>query len=952
MGLIVNCILLMLSAVVFVLGVSFFMNNKGTEDKTRFYILFLSFFATVWCAAYGSIGITDKIPVAEILRIFGVFSVNAFLVAEVFLFTGLSRMKLWISHTLRTFVTIMGAVDFFMYSKRKVDLFVRVGNWTTWEVNPDYATARYFHTGFVVLYFLILLITGITWARKNNLRRQRRFITLAFMSNFILIFFSLPDTFLPLWGIYPVATSGLGAALCAIVTWYAATQLNAFNIRMGTISRILYEFINAGAVVFDTDHRIVLANPYAQQSTESQKLEGRGIEELFEIESDEGIFEKALEDKYNNRLIGKGGDRVYSVSISAANDNYGDPYCYLCVFVDVTSEADAIRELEIANNAKMDFLTSISHEIRTPINSIIGFNEMIIRDSEDDDITGYAGNAERASKQLLSIVNDLLDMGQITSGKLAISEGEYDMGRLLRDIYDTQKLRAEEKNLKFTLDAEETIPCKLIGDEVRIQQIITNLVTNAIKYTPEGSVTLSVSSKQDGDKGILLTVKVTDTGIGIREENIPHLYDVFSRFDKKAHRYIEGTGVGLAVTKSIVDMMGGSIEVKSIYGRGSTFTVTIPQEFVGKELLGSRDDSGDVKAKAARIDFKAPKAKILVVDDNEMNRMVFKGQVKPIGVQLDLAESGLVMLDLIHQKKYDIIFLDHMMPGMDGVEALERMKKDDTHPNGDTPVIVMTANAGRGARERYIEMGFDDYISKPAGIATLIDAFEKYLDPSLMESAEQQTAAPKAEKGTRPKVAGIDWKAARANVPDDEALSDLMKKFVSLADHETEELDGFYSSIESPEDEEAIRNYRVLVHSMKNSAALIGATELSLAAKELEIAADEKDVQSIKTSHENFINEYREMAKRLRSEVVKEDTGSNRRMSEKILTSYIEKLEDAMAHLDMMKVNEMVFEMSSYGFESDSQRELAKKLFAAVRDFDMDGFSSAIKGLRETVAEV
>ena len=950
MGLVINCILLMLSAVVWVLGISFYLNNRNTSDRIRHYVLFLSIFAGIWCVSYGAIGITADIHRAENYRILGVFSINAFLITEVFLFTGLSRMKTSISHILRTIVVAAGIADFAMYSNRKVDLFIRMGNWTTWKQNPDYSRAISFHSAFILLYFLILVGTGLVWAKRNRLRRQKQFVRLVFISNFSMIFFSLPDTFLPMAGYHPIATSGIGAAACAIVTWYGASQLNSFNIRVGNISRMVFDFMEVGAVVFDTEKKIALANPYAERCTSEETLEGLGIDSLFKVKDPETIFDRALNDTYSVKVMGNNNDRMFSISISSARDIYGDPYCFLCVFMDVTVEARAFMDLEVANNAKTDFLTSISHEIRTPINSIIGFDEMIIRDSNEDIIRSYASDADRAGRQLLSIINDLLDMGQITSGKMKIVTEKYDLGVLLHDIRDIQSFRAEEKDLKFVVYVNESTPRYLFGDEVRIQQIITNFVTNAVKYTNEGSVRLIVDHKVIDEENIELIVKIKDTGIGIREENIPHLYDAFSRFDKEAHKYIEGTGVGLSVAKSLIDLMEGTVEVESKYGEGTIFTVAIPQRTAGEEAIGNLDSYRVKDIRSEKTSFRAPNASILMVDDNKMNRIVFRGQLKPILSDLDEASGGKDMLELIREKKYDIIFLDHMMPEMDGIEALHRMKADDTHMNTDTPVIAMTANAGVDAKKMYLSEGFTDYIGKPVKSNVILKAIEQYLPDDLKEydfdeEDEKEVVSLPGPEITLPEVFGIDWKSAREKSPDEKTLMDLIDKFCALAPDDLKELSGFHEAAGSG-DKEALLNYRIKVHSLKNSAALIGADTLSLRAKELEEAAGAEDTEFINNNHAGFIREYEELTDRVRILVLKKESPEKKLMDNKTLSGYIETLKSAMADLDMVKLNDTVFLLSGHVFENEEISAIMEEVYESVRDYDTERFDSLVSEIR------
>ncbi|MCR5054403.1 MAG: response regulator, partial [Lachnospiraceae bacterium] len=705
-----------------------------------------------------------------------------------------------------------------------------------------------------------------------------------------------------------------------------------------------------------TDKRIVMANPYATDRSHGDTLERCHLGDLFVLDenAEEEFFIKALDDKQTLRLNGKKDDRIYSVSLNAAKDDFGDPYCFICVFMDVSAEANAIKELEIANNAKTEFLTSISHEIRTPINAMLGFNEMIMRDAGDDTIVGYANNADRAGRQLLSIVNGLLDMGQIASGKMSIVPEEYNPAVMLSDVYEMQTVKAGEKELNLSIYADENTPSILIGDALRIRQIITNLVSNAIKYTNEGSVDLIMEcGKRDGDN-LDLIIKVTDTGIGIKEESIPYLYDTFTRFDKEANKHIEGTGVGLSVTKNLVDMMDGTIDVKSIYGEGTTFTVVLPQKIMDTEPIGKIEDYISRREEVKSESFIAPRASLLVVDDNEMNLSVFSGLVSTIKADVDEALSGAEMLELIKKKKYHIIFLDHMMPEMDGVETLEKMKEDSTHLNTDTPVIVMTANAGVGAKDKYVKMGFDDYLSKPTRSEKLLGLIKSYLADELIDEAE----APETEITTDseelpehafPDVPGIDWKAACMNVPKKEALFDIMGKFCSLADREIAELDDYYMQSMMNGDEDALDLYRIKVHSMKNSAALIGANDLATKAKRLEDAPDKRDFVTINRFHKTFIKEYRTMADNLEAIVLKTSSSDIPIIDDDALKEKLDILEKAMEEFDTMTLNRVMFELSEYSFSSKEVENAAEDLGKAVRDFDTVLFENTMETMRSLI---
>ena len=412
------------------------------------------------------------------------------------------------------------------------------------------------------------------------------------------------------------------------------------------------------------------------------------------------------------------------------------------------AKADAIA----AANAKSVFLANMSHEIRTPINAILGMDTMILRECNDNEILEYAGNIQSASQTLLSLINDILDFSKIETGKLELVAGDYALSSLINDVYHMLISKAKEKGLALNVESNKNLPAKLYGDEVRIRQIIVNILNNAIKYTKKGSVTLTVGmsdmklsdmpdhsndSKLENitDKNTIITFRIADTGIGIKKENISHLFDSFSRFDEEKNKYIEGTGLGLAITKQLVDLMNGEIVVTSEYGKGSVFTVSIPQKIVSDLKIGDISEKYNEPSnkKKKKSTFTAPDANVLVVDDVKMNINVFKALLKRTEINVDSAMSGSEALDMIKEKKYDIIFLDHMMPDMDGIETYQNMKMLEDNPNKGTTVVMLTANAIMGAKEEYLGIGFSDYLSKPVQAPKLESMILKYLPEELVQ---------------------------------------------------------------------------------------------------------------------------------------------------------------------------------------------------------------------------
>ncbi|MCR5475066.1 MAG: response regulator, partial [Lachnospiraceae bacterium] len=438
-------------------------------------------------------------------------------------------------------------------------------------------------------------------------------------------------------------------------------------------------------------------------------------------------------------LIFKYQTKTYEEQARALKENEED----LGKLNEELEEANA--RLESASTAKSNFLANMSHEIRTPINAVLGMDEMILRECKDKQILEYANDIDSAGHQLLSLVNDILDFSKIESGKMELHPVEYELFSVLNDCYNMIFMRAKRKDLKFTVENDPEIPAFLYGDEVRIRQIIMNLLTNAVKYTKDGSVRLIVSFRRIDNDNISLTIAVKDTGIGISEEDQKYLFDSFKRIDEKSNRNIEGTGLGLSITRRFTEMMGGSIGVESVLYEGSKFTVEIPQKIASEGKIGdfserlnrrseradAEDDASEEKETKER--FTAPHARLLVVDDVRMNLNVVRLLLKNTEAQIDLAASGEECLKYTLLKHYDLILMDHMMPLMDGIEAFHRIREQADGLNIDTPVVALTANALVGAQEMYLEEGFASYLSKPVKSTDLEECLLKHLPADKIE---------------------------------------------------------------------------------------------------------------------------------------------------------------------------------------------------------------------------
>lgn len=603
------------------------------------------------------------------------------------------------------------------------------------------------------------------------------------------------------------------------------------------------------------------------------------------------------------------------------------------------------KRADIANQAKTDFLARMSHEIRTPIHAILGMNEMILRETEDDDIREYAKDVENAANSLLSIINDILDITKIEAGKITIIPVEYDFFNMLNDIFNMIQFRAEEKSLEFKMDIDETIPNIMMGDDIRIRQVLINLLNNAIKYTFNGKVSLKISKVLcEEDDMVALLFEVKDTGIGIKEEDIEKLYVPFQRIEEERNRKIEGTGSGMNISMQLLALMDSSLIVESVYGEGSTFSFVLKQKIIDErpiENIETRIREQDKKY-VDKGDFQAPNATVLVVDDNAVNRKVMKSLLKKTKICVDVAEDGYTCLEMIKKKHYDIIFLDHMMLGLDGIQTLHRMKQMNDSMCKEVPVIALTANAVVGAKEMYLKEGFDAFLSKPISIDKLEKLIFALLPKHLVVSAEateeiEQLRDIESDVTQKieglPDVEGIDWKQALLYLRDEKLLKETARNFYYANETEAIHLEECYDALEK--DENAMNEYRIRVHGMKGLAALIAANELRDKAKKLEFAARDEDIDTIRSLTEEFLTDWRSYREKLSVLVTDEQTQEEKKNIADVsnVLALLTKLCDASAYMNIDMMDATIDELKSYQY-TETVQKLIDELHTAVINLD------------------
>ncbi len=498
---------------------------------------------------------------------------------------------------------------------------------------------------------------------------------------------------------------------------------------------------------------------------------------------------------------------------------------------------ETMLALERANEAKNSFLANMSHEIRTPINAIMGMNEIILRESKEDKTLEYADDIKRSSKLLLEFVDSMLDYSKMESGTLEIEELTYKTEDLVRSVNKMIKPKLARKGLEYKLTIDSDIPENLIGDNFKIIRVATHLLSNAVKYTEKGYIAFTVGHEKNADPDYVdIVMSVADTGVGIREENLENLFSGFNRIDIDKHRSIEGIGMGLAVTKKLVEMMGGTITAMSVYGSGSMFTVKIPQKIAPATKAETQEEI------IIDRNFIAPHAKILAVDDNKINLQVINHILRKYKIRTDMAISGTECIELCKRNSYDLILMDHMMPAPDGIETLKIIRETDNF-NRETPVAVLTANAVKGAREEYLKEGFSDYLSKPIDIKQLEKTLVKLLPDSLVEY-ENDTV----EDADFSVDEWIDHKKGlRSFSGNKDIYNDILltyrgqlKKYRDILPMYVEKSDW--------------KNYTIVMHSIKSSSANINADKFSEMSKEQEIYGSQENSEKIRETFDSFIS--------------------------------------------------------------------------------------------------
>ena len=663
---------------------------------------------------------------------------------------------------------------------------------------------------------------------------------------------------------------------------------------------------------------------------------------------------------------------------------------------DIQKERNELQIQKASNEAKEYFLSNVSHEIRTPLNAILGMDEIIMRQTREDETYKYAADIKNAGNTLLGIVNDILDSSKLDAGKMDIIPVEYDLSSVINDLVNMVSQRIKDKGLEFKVEVDPDIPYLLFGDEIRIKQCVLNILTNALKYTEKGTISLYISAhfpdceemcsfdkkhykntdgtsskigndigSKKGLKPVAIRYRVVDTGIGIKEEDLDKLTRPFERIEEKRNRTIEGTGLGMSIVQRLLQLMGTKLEVKSVYGEGSDFSFEILQGTRSKEPLGDyarRYKELSQKREKYVSSFTAPNAKVLIVDDTPANLTVAKGLLKPIGLMVDTATSGMETLEKVKTNRYDILFIDHRMPQMDGVETLKALKKQKENMSKGAVNIVLTANVISGARDMFMGYGFDDYLSKPIDTVKLERMLLDYLPKELIEQASDADITADSEMTTQndeapskdsfeesdpvferlKEIPEIDLKEALKSCGGNkDILIDTMRDFVMSVKTSPDKIEEYCKKGD-------IKNYTIMVHGLKSAARFIGATDLSDSAAYLESCGDDNNILQINSMTPYLLADYKKLGDRL--EQFFSDTGievgmhtnekdaddSKPEIDKDTLLGVYAGIKEFVDAYDFKCAEDVLGMLLDYRL-SDEDKHKVDKLYELIRNVDHDG---------------
>lgn len=933
-------------------------NIKNFENRL-FAALCIS--SAIWSLGFFGVIIQTDPQLAYRWRVFGMIGVFGYLIAAQILICHLSGIRRSIQYLFNG-IAMLGIIVYFFTIQKSQITFQMTDIGMTYLFKQGIPNTIYSVYSFIVAINIFLVICHmITHAREKRLRVLGKKLLWA---EIIIILGMMFDTILPLFGNTAIPGSSIGQFIGLVIMNYAIQFANRFRITIANMSEFIYYSLAIPVLVYDSSHHLQILNDASAAFFGIKKgdMSKVGIHHLFELEEDAVFGFDTMKKDLDAKC--RMNDVYCNLSINKIYDDYKDTIGYIILITDLSEHRKAVqrleeakKEAENANEAKSTFLANMSHEIRTPMNAIIGFSELVLNLDISDTVREYVEDIKFSSHNLLAIINDILDISKIESGKMEIIPDTYYVENLIKDVSLIISTQAKAKGLEFIMHVDPNLPNTLRGDKVRLRGILVNILNNAVKYTNKGQVTFEINILNQTDRLVKLEFKVTDTGIGIREEDQKNLFKNFERLDQKFHYGIEGSGLGLAITKGYVTLMGGEIGVESTFGEGSVFTVVLDQEIVDATPITEQCVPKETTQKESELGrMQISDTKVLVVDDNHVNVRVAHGIFTTYGLSVDTATSGQEALDLCEKNQYDIVFLDRMMPEMDGVETLKRLRAlgGCYAAGGDSKIIVLTADAVSGVRQQLLDKGFDEYLGKPLNLKQLERLFVRFLPPEKITFCARENSADSA-----PAIASRDLNYLKEALPEVQVeqgisncggiLPDYLKILKIAHDYGEKQLKEMYQMHQQKDYE----NYTIKIHSMKSTALNMGAEAVSQMARQQEAAGKNGDYEFIDDHLEEFQSAYRQLLAQIQTVLLHydllgkpQDNTPRESLEKGVLDTVLANIRQNIDEFDFSKVFEILEEMKKYDLPSPYD-ELFSKIEVYMEDLSVNEIQELLENFRD-----